>query len=142
MIIEGIMSRPEMNFTASAKAVCTFNVDGTKCVAWEELAEQINQYIKEGYKVKVYGYEKERWWTIPGGEKRSAMEFTINRIKVTDKPKPVENCCFYCKRLEVDCLNGCYNSLGGASYMKDCLVEDGKCAEEGIDNKECFEVRG
>lgn len=141
MIIEGILEeQPNMYFTSTGKAVCNFSVDGTKCVAWEELAEQINQYIRAGDKVKVYGYEKERWWTTPEGEKRSAMEFTVNRIKVTERPKVVENCCYYCRSLK-DCIKACYNAMGGPSYMESCQVEDGKCIAELIDNKECFEVR-
>ena len=97
--------------------------------------------FKVGDRVKVYGYSKERWWTTLDGKKESAKEFTVNRIKVVERPKPVENCCYYCKLINIDCLKSCYNAMGGPSYMESCKVEDGKCAEELIDNKECFEVK-
>lgn len=143
MIIEGVLEQePELRFTANAKAICNFSVDGTKCIAWEELAEQITHHIRAGDKVKVFGHSKERWWTTPNGEKRSVQEFTVNRIQVLERPKPIENCCYYCKSLH-DCLEACYNAMGGPSYMEACQVEDGKCVDEfgGGHHKECFEVR-
>lgn len=143
MIIEGVLEQePNLYFTPTGKAVCNFSVDGTKCVAWEGLAEQINQHIRVGDKVKVFGYEKERWWTTSEGEKRSAQEFTVNRIKVLERPKPIENCCYYCRKLH-DCIGACYSAMGGPSYMESCQVEDGRCTEGpiGEQNKGCFEVR-
>lgn len=144
MILEGILEQePNLSFASNGKAICNFSLDGTRCIAWEELAGQINQYIKVGDRVKVFGSSKERWWTTSGGEKRSAQEFTVNRIQVVERPKPIENCCYYCAHLNVDCIKTCYNALGGPSYMEVCEVKDGRCVDGSVgeSNKVCFEVR-
>ena len=144
MILEGILEQdPELTFTPTGKAICSFHVDGTKCIAWEELAGNISQHIKAGDKVKVFGYVKEKWWTHSNGGKRSAKEFTVNRIQVLEGLRPIGNCCYYCKHLEVDCMAGCYNAMGGPSHMETCKVEDGRCVDGSIGehNKKCFEAR-
>ena len=139
MQLEGkIKELPDLRYTPTGKEVCSFYLEGTRCIAWQELGRQIYDNILVGDKVRVFGTSKERWWTTPEGEKQHAEEFTINRIQVIERPKAIEDCCYYCASFNVDCLRGCYNALGGLEYMEHCKVVDGKCAEEGINNKDCW----
>jgi len=94
MQIEGIiLADPEMLFTPTGKAVTNFRVlvtdnsdlaasDMVRAVAWEELAEQCNENLRKDFKVRLFGNEKERWWTTSDGEKRSQKEFNVYRVQV------------------------------------------------------------
>ena len=94
MKVEGILIEdPYMSFTPTGKAVTNFKVlvldgsdlstsDMVKVVAWEELAEKCNETLRKDFKVRLFGSEKERWWTTPEGEKRSQKEFSIYRVQV------------------------------------------------------------
>ena len=75
IIVGNVGNDPEMRYTPSGKAVTTFSVavnnsyiskDGEKheetewfnVVAWEKLAETINQYVVKGMSIYVEGQQK------------------------------------------------------------------------------------
>lgn len=138
MELEGLIEEtPDLTFTNTGKNVCNFKVEGIRCIAWSDLANKISTYILPGDKVKVYGTEKERWWTNPEGEKLHVKEVTVNRIQVLERPKPIEYCCYYCSHFNVDCLKQCFSAMGGRGYIQVCQVIDGRCRD--LDNSECWE---
>lgn len=136
MELEGILEQPpELSYTTKGISMCTFYVDGRRCIAWAELGEKINQYVLPGDKVKVYGFVKERWWT-ENGEKKRVEDFTVNRIQVLERPKPIEECCYYCLHFNIGCMKQCFSAMGGPGFIQYCVTEKGKCTE--MDNKECW----
>lgn len=87
MQIEGkVVFGPELHFTPSGEAVCEFRIqtedDSLRVTTWRELAEQVNQNLKVGMKVKVFGSEKTRWYTDRNGNKRTYDYINANRVQV------------------------------------------------------------
>ena len=91
MQVEGILlADPYMSYTPTGKTVTNFRVlvtddsskDMVRVVAWEELAEKCNENLRKDFKVRLFGSEKERWWTTFEGEKRAQKEFNIYRVQV------------------------------------------------------------
>ena len=91
MQVEGtLLADPDMNFTPTGKVVTNFRVlvtddsskDMVRVVAWGELAERCAENLRKDFKVRLFGSEKERWWTTSDGEKRSQKEFNIYRVQV------------------------------------------------------------
>lgn len=92
-----LTSAAELRFTQSGKAVVNFNLAcnrrknaGQECdfipvVAWEKLAEIVNEYCIKGSLVAVVGrlqtrkYEKD-------GQSRSAFEVLANEVKLLGHP--------------------------------------------------------
>lgn len=135
-IIGKLEQPPNLEYTPKGIAVCTFYLDGRRCIAWAVLGEKINQYVLPGDRVKVFGFVKERWWT-ENGEKKRSEDFTVNRIQVIERPKPIEYCCYYCLHFNVGCMKQCFTAMGGMGYMDTCRVEKGRCVD--MDNNECWE---
>jgi|BioPla2DNA2_1021312.scaffolds.fasta_scaffold67357_3 single-strand DNA-binding protein len=87
---------PEIRTTKSGKSVCTFDiainrgyndeVDWIRCVAWERVAEMINQHCYKGRMIGVTGklrqnsYEKD-------GKKYSNLEVQVSDITFCDDKK-------------------------------------------------------
>ncbi len=94
MIVEGVLTEdPYMTYTSAGKAITTFRVLSVdesdqsnskivRAVTWEEFAERCMANLREDFKVRLFGNEKERWWTTSGGEKRSQKEFNVYRVQV------------------------------------------------------------
>ena len=96
-IIGRLGKDPEMRYTPSGKAVCTFsvatddrykdkdgkavsNTDWHKCVAWAKLAETCGQYLKKGSQVYVEGKSKTRSYDDKDGVKRYITEIIVGQM--------------------------------------------------------------
>src|SRR3989344_7848807 len=91
LLIGNLTRDPELRYTPSGAAVCTFGVatnrsytasDGqkkeevefTKIVSWNKLAELCNQLLRKGRKVYVEGRMQTRSWETPDGQNRTTTE--------------------------------------------------------------------
>lgn len=116
-LIGNLTRDPELRFTPSGAAVCTFGiatnrtyvsegerkeeVDFHRLVAWNKLAELCNQLLKKGHKVFISGRLQTRSWEGQDGATRQTTEIVIeDMIVLTPKasgepyasptPEPVE----------------------------------------------------
>lgn len=102
-ILGNVGRDPEMRFTPSGTAVCSFSVatsetftkDGQKTkrttwfkvTAWGKLAEVCNQYVKKGMLVFVSGRlvavesGGPKVWTDKGGSAKASFELNANEVK-------------------------------------------------------------
>lgn len=97
MLIGNLGRDPEMRYTPSGRPVTTFSVatsrswktnDGEKrsetewfnIVAWGNLAEICNKYLKKGSKVYVEGRLQTRRWDDDDGQKHSSVEVVANEM--------------------------------------------------------------
>lgn len=104
LLIGNLTRDPELRYTPSGAAVCTFGVatnrsytasDGqkkeevefTKIVSWNKLAELCNQLLRKGRKVYVEGRLQTRSWETPDGQNRQTTEVVIDDMRILD-PKP------------------------------------------------------
>ena len=92
-LIGNLTRDPELRFTPSGAAVCTFGVatnrtyvsDGEKkeevdfhrLVSWNKLAELCNQLLKKGHRVFVSGRLQTRSWEGQDGQTRNVTEIVI-----------------------------------------------------------------
>lgn len=89
-IISGRMVKdPEVRYTNSGKAVCSFTVavnDGkdkaqfVPCVAWEKTAETIGKWFDKGSPITLTGHLSCRVWE-KDGTKRYAWEVFVDRFE-------------------------------------------------------------
>lgn len=101
MLIGNLTRDPELRYTPSGAAVCTFAVatnrtytasDGTKkeeaeftkIVAWGKLGELCNQLLAKGRKVYVDGRLQTRSWETPDGQNRQTTEVVIDDMRILD----------------------------------------------------------
>ena len=102
--IARITNDPEIKYTPSGIAICTFQIAwnparskehkeaGTwpegvfiPCKAWKQQAEFTSRYLEKGRQVDIEGHwDQERWTDPSSGEKRSKL------ILVVDNIQPVE----------------------------------------------------
>ena len=88
----------ELKKTESGKSVVNFsvaindpfdkseeNVDYISCVAWNQPADFINQYLKKGSLVAINGKLQTRSYEASTGETRYITEVLINNIYALDK---------------------------------------------------------
>src|SRR5260221_9148274 len=84
---------PEIRYTPSGAAVCTFSIatnrtyvtDGEKkeevdfhrLVAWNKLAELCNQLLKKGQKTFISGRLQTRSWEGTDGQNRTVTEIVV-----------------------------------------------------------------
>ncbi len=143
MKLEGIiLEKVEVWFTPNGQMLGKGNLEvqdregSVKLVVWDKMAKDVSEAILKGDKVEVTGYFKTRWWTEPKGEKRSSEEFTVNRVRLLERPEPVKYCCLSCCHFNADCMTGCYNALGSKEDRETCKVEEGECREIGTAGKE------
>ncbi len=95
----GNMTRdPELRYTPSGAAVCTFSVatnrtyvsDGEKkeevdfhrLVSWNKLAELCNQLLKKGNRVFISGRLQNRSWEGSDGQQRNTTEIVVEDMIV------------------------------------------------------------
>jgi single-strand DNA-binding protein len=93
-LIGNLTRDPELRFTPSGAAVCTFSIatnrtytssDGEKkeeadfhrCVAWNKLAELCNQLLKKGMRVFVSGRLQNRSWQGTDGATKYMTEVVL-----------------------------------------------------------------
>jgi single-strand DNA-binding protein len=99
MLIGRLGKDPEMNYTPSGVAVTKFTVavnrysksstgerqeetDWFNIVAWRQLAETCNTYLRKGSKVYVEGRLAQRKYTDKNGVERTAIEVTLNDMEM------------------------------------------------------------
>lgn len=105
MLIGNLTRDPEIRYTPSGTAVCTFGLatnrswtpsDGSQAqeeteyhriVAWSKLAEICNQLLSKGRKVYCEGRIQNRKWTGQDGQERNMTEIVIDNMIVLSPPK-------------------------------------------------------
>lgn len=103
-IIGNVGGEVEMRFTPDGKPVSTFSVatnrtwntpDGEKkqetewfnVVAWERLAETVNQFVVKGMLVYVEGRQHTRSWEGQDGQKHYRTELVANQVIFLSKSR-------------------------------------------------------
>lgn len=92
-LIGNLTRDPELRYTPSGAAVCTFSVavnrafvsegekkeevDFFRVVAWNKLAEVCAKFMKKGNKVFVSGRLQNRSWETPDGQTRQTTEMVL-----------------------------------------------------------------
>lgn len=104
-LIGNMTKDPELRYTPSGTAVCTFSIatnrswttdSGEKkedaefhrIVAWAKLAELCSQYLTKGRKVYVEGRLSTRSWQGQDGNQRSTTEIIISDMMILDNKRP------------------------------------------------------
>jgi single-strand DNA-binding protein len=95
-IIGNVTRDPELRFTTSGAAVCSFGIAWTprrrnangewedgdtsffNCSAWRDLAENIAASISKGNRVVVTGSVRARDWEDRDGNKRTSIEIDVD----------------------------------------------------------------
>jgi single-strand DNA-binding protein len=107
MLIGNLTRDPEMRYTPSGAAVCTFGIatnryyvasDGQKkeetefikIVSWNKLAELCSQLLVKGRKVYVEGRLQTRSWETPDGVSKQTTEVVIDDMRILDAKKDFE----------------------------------------------------
>jgi len=97
MVIGNLGRDPEMRYTPSGRPVTTFSVATSRSwkssegerrtetewfniVAWGNLAEICNQYLKKGQQVYIEGRLQTRRWEDDDGNKRSSTEVVAREM--------------------------------------------------------------
>ena len=97
MVIGNLGSDPDMRYTSSGTPVATFSLatnrsyrssDGENrqetewftIVAWNRLAEQVNQYLTKGRLAYVEGRFRSRNWEGRDGQQRTTNEIIANSV--------------------------------------------------------------
>lgn len=101
MLIGNVVKEPELKYTPSGSAVCTFTVatnrtwkdaNGgkkeeatfTRVVAWSKLGEIVSQYTRKGSKVYVEGRITNRTWKDDQGVDKYITEVIANELILLD----------------------------------------------------------
>src|ERR1041385_5986207 len=97
-IVGNAVSDPELRFTPSGMATCTFGVAVNRrwqnrqtneweestsffdVTAWQQLAENVTATVTKGTRVVVAGRLDQRTWETKDGEKRSKVEIVADEI--------------------------------------------------------------
>lgn len=104
LLIGNLTRDPELRYTPSGAAVCTFGLatnrvytssDGAKkeetefhkVVSWNKLGELCSQLLKKGRKVYVEGRLSTRSWETPDGQNRTTTEVVIDDMRILDSRK-------------------------------------------------------
>jgi len=108
MIIGHLGRDPEMRYTPSGRPVTNFNIatsrswntsDGERrtetewfnIVAWGNLAEICNQYLKKGQQVYIEGRLQTRKWEDEDGNHRSSVEIVAKEMVMLGSRKRTDN---------------------------------------------------
>ena len=101
MIIGNLGRDPEMRYTPSGKPVTSFSVAVSRAwttsagekrestewfnvIAWGNLAEVCNQYLRKGSKTYVEGRLQTRSWDDADGQRHSRTELVANEMIILD----------------------------------------------------------
>ncbi len=104
--IGNVGTDPEMRYTPNGSPVTSFRLaisrvytpaDGERrqetewftVVAWNQLAEQCNQYLTKGRRAYIEGRLQSRKWEGQDGQTRFTNEIIANRVLFLDKPAGV-----------------------------------------------------
>ncbi len=102
MVIGNLGADPEMRYTPSGSAVTNFSLatnrsyttsDGERreetewfrIVAWNQLAEQVNQYLSKGRRAYVEGRLRSSSWEGQDGQTRFRNEIIANTVLFLDR---------------------------------------------------------
>ena len=102
MVIGNLGTDPEMRYTPSGSAVTNFSIatnrsyttsDGERreetdwfnVVAWNQLAEQVNQYLSKGRRAYVEGRLRTRSWEGQDGQTRYRTEIIAFTVLFLDR---------------------------------------------------------
>ena len=105
LAIGNVGTDPEMRYTPNGNPVTSFRLatgrtyttgDGERrqdtewftVVAWNQLAEQCNQFLIKGRRVYVEGRLKSNTWTAQDGQARFTNEIIANRVLFLDRSAP------------------------------------------------------
>jgi single-strand DNA-binding protein len=100
LTVEGnLTADPELRFTQSGAAVCSFTVASTprtfdkasgqwkdgealfmRCNVWRQMAENVAESLSRGDGVVVMGFLKQRSFTTGDGEKRTVIEMDAQNV--------------------------------------------------------------
>lgn len=100
-LIGNLTRDPELRYTPSGTAVCTFSVatnrqwttdsgerkedvEFHRIVAWQKLAEICGKFLSKGRKVYVQGRLQTRSWKGQDGNERQTTEIVINDMIILD----------------------------------------------------------
>ncbi len=116
-LIGNLTRDPELRYTPSGAAVCTFGlatnrtyvtegekreeVDFHRLVAWNKLAELCNQLLKKGMRTFISGRLQTRTWEGQDGQSRQTTEIVVEdmiiltpkgsgEVVVAEEPEPEE----------------------------------------------------
>ena len=104
-LIGNLTKDPELRYTPTGAAVCTFGVatnrnwttesgekkeeaDFHRIVSWNKLAELCSQFLVKGRKVYVEGRLSTRNWTAQDGTQRNTTEVVIDDMILLDSKRP------------------------------------------------------
>ena len=107
MVIGNVGTDPEMRYTPSGSPVTSFRLATTRrykdqdgerreetewftIVAWNKLAEAVNQYLSKGKRAYVEGRLHGHSYTTNGGEARFTNEIIASRILFLDRAETGE----------------------------------------------------
>ena len=107
MVIGNVGTDPEMRYTPNGNPVTSFRLatsrsyttqDGERhqetewftVVAWNQLAEQCNQYLSKGRRAYVEGRLHAHQWDGNDGQTRFRNEIIANRVMFLDRPGTAE----------------------------------------------------
>jgi single-strand DNA-binding protein len=90
-----ITADPELKYTQSGVAVCTFNLavdrptkgdeaDFPTIVAWRETAEFVSKYLHKGSKIVARGEVRTRNYEDRDGKKHKVTEIQADRVEFAD----------------------------------------------------------
>ena len=106
VILIGNLTRdPELRYTPSGTAVCTFGLatnrswttdagekreetEFHRIVSWNKLAELCSQFLVKGRKVYVEGRLSTRSWTAQDGTQKTTTEIVIDDMILLDSKRP------------------------------------------------------
>src|SRR3989337_1637694 len=105
-LIGNLTRDPELRYTPSGTAVCTFSVatnrgwttdtgekkeevEFHRIVAWNKLAELCSQFLTKGRKVYVEGRLQTRQWQAQDGTQKQSTEVIISDMILVDSKRPV-----------------------------------------------------
>ena len=108
MVIGNVGTDPEMRYTPSGSPVTTFRIATSRSytaqdnerkqetewftvVAWNNLAEQVNQYLTKGRRAYVEGRIKSHSFQGNDGQMRFRNEIVASRVLFLDRPSDTEN---------------------------------------------------
>lgn len=100
-LIGNLTRDPELRYTPSGTAVCTFGLatnrqwttesgerkedaEFHRIVAWQKLAEICGKFLSKGRKVYVQGRIQTRTWTGQDGQQRTTTEIVIDDMIILD----------------------------------------------------------
>ncbi len=141
-LIGRLTKDPEIRVTATGKKVASFSIavnegkdaDGQEmtqffnCIAWEKLAEVLENYIPKGTKVAIIGSLKNRSWDKPDGTKGYATEILVRELEILSNKSETDHLKSQNSEGEVD-----QKSDQGVKKNKTGAVEEDDLPEIDVD---------